>query len=1160
MRSPNLGCLLLQVGFLPFPLSKYVKLLLTLTLVALVIGGTASAQLPQPKEGSGISRPPDGYKAQAAATFANLPFGFEPNRGQLDSRVTYSSREGQYNFFLTSSEAMFLLPEHLMMPPTDIKSVAGQSPAATGKSTWDAIGMRLLGGNSLSKILASDQLPGKKNYYIGADQRKWASGVPLYATLRAHDVYDGIDLLFRNSDRQFEFDFLVNPGSDPKRIRLAFDGTQHIQIDASGDLLLQGPAGDLRFHRPVAYQELSDGRREVSAQFTKTPDGEITLRVGPYDHHRQLIIDPTVTYATYLGGTGQDQGMGIAIDDAGNTFVAGGTASPNFPNTGGGVNYAGELDAFVTEFNSSGQLVFSTILGGSGNDVATAIAVSTEGQNPGIFVTGYTTSPDFPANTNQFFLAGIQNALVFILHYPGGYYSGATYLGGEAVDAGLAITYDTVIGYVYVAGQTTSQQFPISSPLFNGGQLNMGAGSGASDAFVAEMFPDLSGFYFSTFLGGAGQDFASGIALDHPNSTFHNVYITGGTNSGGSSSPPSFYTTSGAFQPTCGTDGNCNGGKDDAFVTVICVYQDPPCNAMGLAPNYVYSTFLGGSAVDDAYSIAVDSSSNVYLTGRTTSTDFKLASPLQGTMNGSQNAFVSKMNPTGTGLVFSTYLGGSQTDAGLGIAIDDNQNIYLTGRTNSPDFPLAFPTQATIGGGNDAFISALNASGSTLTFSTFLGGSGDEDVLGGSIAVDFLQDVYVTGDTNSTNFPTQSPYQGSIGSTQSCMINGNQVLCPDAYVATLNVTPPNFSVLTVTINGGSSGAVGTVTSSSGGIDCTNGTNGPGICTADFPNGTEVTLTATPDQTQFVGWSGNVPSSCGTNLTCQIQINGYLTATATFAPVSGMLYSLTVSGQSINGQSGTGTVTSTPGGIDCGTGGQKCTANFAPNTQVTLTATPDSDSFFDGWMQNPQNPTCMGTGQCVVTMISNQTVNYIFLPNNAPPPQPDFTITVSPTSLGNISAGSQGVAAVTISTQNGFTDSVSLSCSVLPSSSSSPSCTVSPTALNIPVNGAGSATLAVNTSGLVASRRRGAAILAFFIPFLGILASPRSKSRHPRQTWLRFLLLALVLGLLGLGLACGGGSGGSSGGVAQSGNYTVSITAQGATTGVTHTAEVTVTVQ
>jgi hypothetical protein len=1098
-------------------------------------------------------------RSKAINKLAALPLGFESNRGQLDPRVKYSAKGSQYTLFLTPSEAVFALPKKVEIP-SSIKSITAQ--AAVGEtsqpSTWTSIGLRFSGATPAPTFSAHDQLPGVKNYFVGRDKSKWATDVPLYSLIQEHDVYPGIDIAYRSTKHDLEFDFLVNPGADAKQIHLEFEGAKDIWIDDFGNLILSSTAGDVHIHRPIAYQEASDGKRAmVNARFTKHRNGGIRLALGDYDHRRQLIIDPTVTYATYLGGTAEDIGLGIAIDDGGDTYVTGGTASPSFPNTGGGTSYSGGLDVFVTEFNSSDELIFSTIIGGSLNDVGTSIAVSFEGANSGIFVTGYTTSPDFPAFVNQLTLNGIQNAFVLMLHFPEGYYITATYLGGEAVDAGLAITFDTIEGYVYVAGQTTSQQFPISSPLFNESQLNMGAGSGPSDGFVSQLYPDLSGFWFSTFLGGTNQDFASGIALDHQDSTYHNIYITGGTNSGGSSSPPSFYATPGAFQATCGTDGNCNDGKDDAFITVLCTYREAPCSAVGLTPNYVYSTFIGGSGKDDAYSIAADASSNAYVTGQTNSTAFKLAGPYQSTLRGSQNAFVSKMNAAGSGLVFSTYLGGSRSDSGLGLAIDDNRNVYITGRTSSSDFPTLFPTQSTIGGANDAFISAFDSSGSALTFSTFLGGSGDEDIMGGSIAVDSTQNVYVTGDTNSTNFPTQNPYQGTIASTQDCTINGNQVLCPDAYVAKLNVQAPNASILTVTIP---IGPEGSVSSSPTGIDCTNGSP-PGICTAEFADGTEVTLTATPNEDLFGGWSGDAPNSCGMNLTCVIDITSNMDIIAIFNPVVGQLYELLVQGAGINGQSGTGTITSSPAGIDCGTGGQVCQFDFAPGTQVTLTATPDPGNFFDGWSQNQA---CSGTGPCVLLMNSNQTVDYTFLPNNAPPPVPDFTITVNPASLGLISVGTQGVAGIAIATLNGFTDTINLSCSVQPASASAPSCAVSPSTLGIQLGGAGSATLTVNTTGLTAMRksRITAATLAFCIPFMGALFSGM-KSRYSRRGrhWLKVLLSAVLLGIICLGVACGGSSGSrASGGTAQPGSYTVVISAQGESTLITHTAEVSVTVQ
>ncbi len=375
--------------------------------------------------------------------------------------------------------------------------------------------------------------------------------------------------------------------------------------------------------------------------------------------------------------------------------------------------------------------------------------------------------------------------------------------------------------------------------------------------------------------------------------------------------------------------------------------------------------------------------------------------------------------------------------------------------------------------------------------------------------------------------------------------------------------PPNFASLTVTVNGGASGAEGSVNSDPGGIDqCSDDPNNPGICTASFPVGFPVTLTATPVDDQFAGWSGDGTSSCGMNLTCQIQITGNMNVTATFSPVVTQLYYLAVTGAGVIGSPpGTGTITSSPGGIDCGTGGQVCNFNFVAGTQVTLTAMPDPGSFFDGWSGNPA---CSGTGSCLIVMNSNQSVDYIFLANGAPPPQPDFTITVTPASLGTVPVGSQGVAGIAIVPLNQFSDTVNLSCSVLPASASSPSCTVSPSSLNIQANGAGSATLAVNTTGLTARRgdTAGAALAFCFAPLGALLgASVKSRYSRGRRNWLRLLLCATLLGVISFQLACGSSGGsGIRGGVAQAGNYTVVVEAQGASTFVSHSAEVTVTIQ
>jgi hypothetical protein len=338
-------------------------------------------------------------KSHAIMRLTGLPLGFEPNRGQMDPAVKYAARGGHYTLFLTSSKAVFALPEHLELP-SNVKDVTAKTAARqTSKpSIWASLTMQLVGARPIPDFSASDQLPGKKNYYVGRDKANWAAGVPLYSRVQSHDVYPGIDIAFRGVKQELEFDFLVSPGANPRRIKLAFAGARHIKIDSSGDLVVSSAGGDLQVHRPLAYQDMPDGKRKlVDARFAKRGNGEIQLALGSYDPRRQLVIDPSVTYATYLGGTLQDAGLGVDSDGKGNTIVTGATASPKFPNTIGEFPYAGGLDVFVTELDASGQLVFSTLVGGSGDDVGTAIAIGTSSNQSGIYVTGYTTSADFPA-------------------------------------------------------------------------------------------------------------------------------------------------------------------------------------------------------------------------------------------------------------------------------------------------------------------------------------------------------------------------------------------------------------------------------------------------------------------------------------------------------------------------------------------------------------------------------------------------------------------------------------------------------------------------------------------------------------------------------------------------------------------------------------------
>ena len=743
-------------------------------------------------------------RARIGARFEALPMAFEANQGQSDPQVKYMARGDGYTLFLTANDAVFSVRSpaavELAAPTSAGKfglRTRRASVAASEKTA--AIRMQTVGGNDHAATSASAEVPGRINYYLGNDPSKWVVGAKQYSGVTYHDVYPGVNLAFHGDRRQLEFDFIVSPGASPAPIELGFKGADKITTDGAGNLVLSSAAGDVLLNKPVAYQE-KDGQRElVNVSFKTAGKKEVAFALGDYDHRRELVIDPSVTFATYLGGTAEDDGYAIAFDGSGNSYVTGQTKSTDFPTVAGGhsTTNAGGFDVFVTKISADGSsLVFSTYVGGSGDDSGNAIQVDGSGD---VFVAGGTgSSSNFPTTTGALqttYGGGGLDAFVFELASSGGSLVYSTYLGGSGNDAALGLALDGS-GNAYLVGLTYSTDFPTH----NAGALQ-GSLAGASNGFVSKLNSSGNALTFSTYLGGGTGDFASAVALD----SSKNVYVTGATQNA------TFPTTTGAFQTSCGTAANCNGGLSDAFVTVI------KADASG----YVYSTFLGGGSADQGLGIAVDSASDAYVTGLTQSNNFPMKSAVQATYGGgTQDAFVTALNPSGSGLLYSTYLGGSAADAGAGIAVDGNKNAYVTGQTGSSNFPTtAGATQASPGGGNDAFVTEINAAGSQIVFSTFLGGSLNEDSTSsganvsplGGIAVDGPgANIYVVGNTASTNFPTVGPEQAA---------NGGGF---DAFVAKYSTAAsPSFTIADGALSatsgnpGASATATITVTSTSG---------------------------------------------------------------------------------------------------------------------------------------------------------------------------------------------------------------------------------------------------------------------------------------------------------------------------------------------------------
>jgi Beta-propeller repeat len=643
--------------------------------------------------------------AAASNTYGKLPLSFEPNQGQTDARVKFLARASGYTLFVTADEAVF------------------------ARRDGSVERMKLLGANHKLLFEPLDKQPGISNYFIGNDPSKWRTNIDNYGKVALRDVYPGIDLIFYGNERQLEYDWVVAPGGDPKLIHAKWEGPSQVTKNADGDLVLSASLGVSMIQRkPVILQ---DGKRIEGGYVVR--GREVAFELAKYDVAKPLVIDPVLVYSTYLGGSGSDEGKGIAVDASGNAYVTGSTQSTDFPTTSplqagkGGVPRFITSNAFVTKINAAGSAkLYSTYLGGSRSDQGNGIAVDGSGN---AYVTGSSLG-NFPTTSPlQASFGGGYDAFVTKINAAGSALVYSTYLGGSGIDIGYGIAVDGV-GNVYVTGHTTSTNFPTTNPL----QGSFGGGSSfGQDAFVTKINAAGSAYAYSTYLGGSGDDIGRGIAVDGSG----NAYVTGQTNS-------TNFPTTNPLQASHG------GSFGDAFVTKI--------NAAGSA--YVYSTYLGGNGNDVGTGIAVDGSANAYVTGFTQSTNFPTANPLQASNGGGIDAFVTKINAAGSAYVYSTYLGGSGSDQGQGFAVDGAGNAYVTGNTSSTNFPTANPLQASNGGRRqDVFVTKINAAGSALVYSSYLGGSGDD--YGQGIAVDGSGNAYVTGYTYSTDFPTTSPLQAS---------------------------------------------------------------------------------------------------------------------------------------------------------------------------------------------------------------------------------------------------------------------------------------------------------------------------------------------------------------------------------------------------------------
>ncbi|HWO29016.1 MAG TPA: SBBP repeat-containing protein, partial [Candidatus Acidoferrum sp.] len=487
---------------------------------AITVSAGSSASLSQSLTPAAHRRIQDSY--------ASLPLAFEQNQGQTDSQVKYLARGHGYTLFLTANDAVFSLHSR----PAASKA-SGQSPkdpqsltqrSNTQKDLSSVVHMHLLGANAQARVEGTSTTSGTANYFIGNDPGKWRTGVARYARVSYQNLYPGVNMAFHGSGRELEFDFVLAPGANPAPIGFQFSGNHGVKTDDSGDLIISSAAGNVLLHKPVAYQEQNGARQPVDARFVLKAANQVSFELGNYDRTRELVIDPSVSYAysTYLGGSGDDNGIAIAFDSNGNAYVTGETTSSNFPGASGALH--GSKDAFVAKIAADGsKLIYFTYVGGTQADSGNGIAVDASGD---AFVAGGTQSPDFPASPGAFQIlpkaGNAGSAFLFKLSPDGTKLLYSTYLGGSVDDVASGVALDSS-GNAYLAGLTSSLDFPIPSNL-----VPLQSASGANDGFIAELNPGGNGasdLKFSTYLGPGGITGAGvkAIALDSSN----NIYVTG---------------------------------------------------------------------------------------------------------------------------------------------------------------------------------------------------------------------------------------------------------------------------------------------------------------------------------------------------------------------------------------------------------------------------------------------------------------------------------------------------------------------------------------------------------------------------------------------------------------------------------------------------------
>ena len=666
--------------------------------------------------------------ARISKSYGKLPLSFVENKGQMDKRARFVIRGPRASAFFRNDGVTFDLWEAskiITLNKRDmLQTMKPEIPSRPEKRKHAVLKLTFKGADPKCRVEGMDTLPGKVNYMIGNDKSKWHTDVPTYKGVIYKNIWKGIDIIYRGDRNQLKYDIRVNPGVDIRNVRLQYDGAQKMWLDKKGDLHIKTAVTEFIEKVPGIYQEKSGKKINVVGGYKLLNKNTVGFDTKNADPKLPLVIDPAsdLVYSTLFSGSLTDVPLGIAVGSNGCAYFAGNTDSPNFPTTPGAYRISNydtgdyRADIFVAKMNASGSdLEYSTYIGGIAQDHIYAIAIDSSGC---AYVTGYTLSIDYPTTSGAFDTShnsGYLDSFITKVNPSGSKLIYSTFLGGSGWDQSFGITVDQY-DCAYVTGLTMSTDFPTTYCLHT-------IEASETDIFVTKMNSTGSGLDYSFQLGGSAPAWEYGwkITVD----PIGCAYVVGFTGSA------DFPTTLGAF------DSSFHGGKDDAVIFKI--------NSSGTGLEY--STYLGGTGDDEAYGIALDQSGNVYILGQTSSTDFPTTSDAydRSFNGGSSDLFITKLDPTFSNLLYSTYLGGAKDDYRGDIIVDSSGSVITVGFTKSLDFPTTrgASSRSYLGGSFDIYITKLNPAGSDLSYSTYFGTSSGDTA--NDLAKDSAGFIYFTG-------------------------------------------------------------------------------------------------------------------------------------------------------------------------------------------------------------------------------------------------------------------------------------------------------------------------------------------------------------------------------------------------------------------------------